>query len=145
MIVPWTIYRTYGDTRIVERHYDAMARWMEYLREANPDLSAEPDGQQLRRLALPEGRSHAQGPPRHGLLGLRRELWPRWPRPRPRRGRKRSTGTSSSASSRAFNEAYVAPDGRIEGDTQTCYLLALHMDLLPEELRPAAAEHLVRT
>src|SRR5918993_2134612 len=38
VIVPWTIYRTYDDTRIVERHYDAMARWMEYLHEANPDL-----------------------------------------------------------------------------------------------------------
>jgi alpha-L-rhamnosidase len=44
----------------------------------------------------------------------------------------------------AFNEAYVASGGRIEGDTQTCYLLALHMDLLPEELRSAAADHLVR-
>jgi alpha-L-rhamnosidase len=44
----------------------------------------------------------------------------------------------------AFNEAYVASDGRIKGDTQTCYVLALHMDLLPEELRSAAAEHLVR-
>src|SRR5215208_6459594 len=43
----------------------------------------------------------------------------------------------------AFNEAYVSPDGRIKGDTQTCYVLALHMGLLPEELRPAAAEHLV--
>jgi alpha-L-rhamnosidase len=45
----------------------------------------------------------------------------------------------------AFQAAYVSPDGRIEGDTQTCYLLALHMELLPEELRSAAAEHLVRT
>src|SRR5215216_5669751 len=45
----------------------------------------------------------------------------------------------------AFNETYVFPDGQIEGDTQTCYLLALHMELLPEELRSAAAEHLVRT
>src|ERR687894_2658333 len=43
----------------------------------------------------------------------------------------------------AFNEAYVAPDGRLEGDTQTCYVLALHMGLLPAELRPAAAGHLV--
>jgi alpha-L-rhamnosidase len=31
----------------------------------------------------------------------------------------------------------------VEGDTQTCYVLALHMDLLPEKLRHAAAEHLV--
>jgi alpha-L-rhamnosidase len=43
----------------------------------------------------------------------------------------------------AFNEAYVSPDGRIEGDTQTGYLLALHMGLLPEELRSVAAGHLV--
>lgn len=30
----------------------------------------------------------------------------------------------------------------MEGDTQTAYVLALHMDLLPEELRAKAAEHL---
>ena len=33
----------------------------------------------------------------------------------------------------AFNAAYVGDDAYIEGDTQTVYLLALHMDLLPEE------------
>jgi len=43
----------------------------------------------------------------------------------------------------AFNHAYVGEDASIEGDTQTVYLLALHMDLLPAELRPRAAERLV--
>jgi alpha-L-rhamnosidase len=43
----------------------------------------------------------------------------------------------------AFHAAYVGEDAYIEGDTQTVYLLALHMDLLPEELRPRAAERLV--
>ena len=43
----------------------------------------------------------------------------------------------------AFNRAYVGEDAYIEGDTQTVYLLALHMDLLPEELRARAAERLV--
>jgi alpha-L-rhamnosidase len=33
----------------------------------------------------------------------------------------------------------------VKGDTQTSYVLALHMDLLPEELRAKAAEYLVRT
>ena len=37
----------------------------------------------------------------------------------------------------AFNRAYVGDDACIEGDTQTVYLLALHMDLLPDELAPA--------
>lgn len=39
--------------------------------------------------------------------------------------------------------AYVFPDGRIEGGTQTAYVLALHFDLLPSSLRKAAASYLV--
>jgi alpha-L-rhamnosidase len=42
-----------------------------------------------------------------------------------------------------FTRAFVGPDGRVKGDTQTAYLLALNFDLLPEELRPLAAERLV--
>jgi alpha-L-rhamnosidase len=43
----------------------------------------------------------------------------------------------------------VRPDGRIlsrdgkAGDTQSCYLLALRFDLLPEAMRPLAVQHLV--
>src|SRR5262249_29044702 len=45
---------------------------------------------------------------------------------------------------RAFNEAYVSPDGRVTGGTQTCYAMALDFDLLPGATRHAAAERLVR-
>ena len=38
----------------------------------------------------------------------------------------------------------VAPDGTIKGDTQTAYILALQFELLPENLRAAAARRLVR-
>src|SRR5207244_7589651 len=44
----------------------------------------------------------------------------------------------------AFRARFVLPDGAIEGGTQTAYVLALHFDLLPDELRPAAAAALVR-
>jgi alpha-L-rhamnosidase len=43
----------------------------------------------------------------------------------------------------AFNEAYVSEDAKIKGETQTCYLLGLHFDLLPAGKREQAAEHLV--
>jgi len=43
----------------------------------------------------------------------------------------------------AFNKAYVAPDGRIKGNTQTCYVMALYFDLLPDDKRPMAAKYLV--
>jgi alpha-L-rhamnosidase len=43
----------------------------------------------------------------------------------------------------AFNAAWVKPDGRIEGDTQAAYALALHFDLLPDAQRGAALKHLL--
>ena len=43
----------------------------------------------------------------------------------------------------AFNKEYVAADGRIKGDTQAGYALALHFNLLDESLRPKATEHLL--
>ena len=45
----------------------------------------------------------------------------------------------------AFNKAYVAADGRIHGNTQTCYVLALWFDLLPPEKREAAARIWLKT
>lgn len=44
---------------------------------------------------------------------------------------------------KAFNDEYVTPNGLICSDTQTAYVLALHFDLLPEDLRSKAADRLV--
>ena len=42
-----------------------------------------------------------------------------------------------------FNQHFVKPDGRIQGDTQAGYALALNFNLLSDDLRPAAARHMV--
>ena len=42
----------------------------------------------------------------------------------------------------AFQKEFVTRAGRVGEDTQTAYVLALHFDLLPEELRSAAAARL---
>ena len=44
---------------------------------------------------------------------------------------------------RAWNERFVAADGSLNVPTQTAYVLALHFDLLPEDLRPKAFAALV--
>jgi len=44
---------------------------------------------------------------------------------------------------KAFNQEYVTPSGRLVCNTQTAYVLALHFDLLPDNLRPQAVERLV--
>ena len=44
---------------------------------------------------------------------------------------------------KAFNDEFVTPTGRIGPNTQTAYVLALHFDLLPDSMRPLAAKRLV--
>src|ERR671921_736116 len=146
IIVPWTIYRTYDDARIVERHYAAMARWMEYLHEANPDLIRKSRmGNNYGDWLSPRG-DHT---PKHLLATAYwahdAKLMAEMEEATGRYEEAKEYGSLNERIKAAFNEAYVSPDGKIEGDTQTCYLLALHMGLLPEDRRPAAAEHLVRT
>jgi alpha-L-rhamnosidase len=146
VIVPWTIYRTYDDTRIVERHYDAMARWMVYLHEANPDLIRKNRmGNNYGDWLSPKG-DHT---PKHLLAtaywAYDAKLMAEMAEATGRNEDAREYRDLNERIKAAFQAAYVFPDGRIEGDTQTCYLLALHMSLLPEDLRSAAAEHLVKT
>lgn len=144
IIVPWTIYKAYGDTRIVQKHYDAMTRWMSYLREANHDL--------LRRNKLgnnygdwlsPEGDATPKDLLATAYWAYDAKLMA-----------EMSRAISHEAAGyeelfegvkEAFNRAYVTPDGRVGADTQTGYVVALHMGLLPEDLRAKAAGHLVRT
>ena len=146
VIVPWTIYRTYDDTRIVERHYDAMTRWMEYLHEANPDLIRKNRmGNNYGDWLSPKG-DHT---PKHLLAtaywAYGAKLIAEMAEATGRNEDAREYRDLNERIKAAFQAAYVFPDGRIEGDTQTCYLLALHMGLLPEDLRSTAAKHLVKS
>src|SRR5207244_11235065 len=43
----------------------------------------------------------------------------------------------------AFAREFVTPSGRIAGDTQTAYALALRFELLPDDRRAAAVRYLV--
>ncbi len=146
VIVPWTIYRTYDDARIVERHYDAMARWMEYLYRANPDLIRKNGlGNNYGDWLSPKGDRTPKDLLATAYWAYDAKLMAEMAGATGRHEDARDYGDLNDRIIAAFNETYVYPDGRIEGDTQTCYLLALHMGLLPEEPRSAAAEHLVRT
>ena len=73
IIVPWTIYERYGDVRILERHWDAMERYVAHLVRHNPDLLwTSPAPQRLRRLAVGRRRHAARGA-RDRVPGVRRE------------------------------------------------------------------------
>jgi alpha-L-rhamnosidase len=144
VIIPWELYRFYGDRRILERSFDSMSRWVDYV-EAN-----NPDGIWEHRLGSNYGDWLPTGPPTSktvistayfarsvrivsrtaGILGDEptRERYDRLAR----------------KISEAFRSRFVSSDGTVEGDTQTAYLLALAFVDLPDKLREQVAARLVQ-
>jgi alpha-L-rhamnosidase len=143
IIVPWTIYACYGDTRIIARHYAAMAKWIDYIHKANPNLLWRNRGNNN----FGDWLSIRADTPRDVLatayFAYDAHLMAQMAHVIGREDDARKYADLFSGIKEAFNRAYVGPEGRIKGDTQTCYVLALRFGLLPEEKRSSAAGYLV--
>lgn len=142
VIVPWTVYEAYGDKGVLADNWPGMARWMDYLTSANPSGLWE----NRRANDFGDWLSIAADTPKDVLAtayyAYDAQLMAQMARAL---GRTQAAGQYDALFARikaAFDAAYVSPDGRVKGDTQTCYVLALHFGLLPEALRPLAAQHL---
>ena len=142
VICPWTIYQVYGDKRILERHLPAMTRWVEYLKAHSDDLIRDRD----RGNDYGDWLSINADTPKdligtaffaystHLLANSYRAVG------RPEEADKYDRLFEDIKT--AFNKRYVAADGRIQGNTQCDYAMALKFGLLPEALRAKAAEYL---
>lgn len=154
VIVPWRAYQNYADTRLLADHFDAARSWVDHIRRENPDLVWAKgrgndyndwlNGNWIQQAGWPaQGGSvsnevfataffaHSTGlvSKMAGVLGRQEEA--------------RRYGDLFQQIKRVFNERFVEPDGRVASDTQGGYALALHFDLLPEDLRPRAARRLI--
>ena len=144
VIIPWTMWKMYGDRTVLRRHFGAMTAFMDFIEQANPDylrtrelgnsyndwLTPGPDqtppellataywahdAALMAEIALAAGRADDAA----GYRALRAKI------------------------GSAFSDAFVTADGRVVSGTQTAYVLALHMGLIPFDLCAAAASHLV--
>ncbi|MFJ4749068.1 alpha-L-rhamnosidase [Streptomyces albogriseolus] len=136
--VPWALYQAYGDLRVLKDAWQSVVAWLGYLEQHSDGLLRSADGfgdwlnvddetpkdviatayfahvaDLAARMAHELGRDPA---PHENLYGRIRD---------------------------AFQRAYIDAAGRVKGDTQTAYVLALSMGLVPDELRDAAAARLV--
>jgi len=151
VICPWTMYRCFGDTRILEAHYPGMCRFIDHLADTADDHI---------RTARGFAGWHGYGD------WLATDAVQPWTAPTPRdligtayfahdlalmADIATALGKEDDATRfvalheqvvAAFNRAFVTDAGRVVGDTQTGYLLALGFDLLPEDKRPAALAQL---
>jgi alpha-L-rhamnosidase len=142
VIVPWTMYLAYADTRLLERHYKSMKAWVDYIDSANPDhiwikRSNNNFGDWL---------NHNADMPRDVLatayFARSTDLFARIAKVLGRDADAAKYSALLTEIKKAFNEHFVAADGTIKGNTQTCYTLALWFDLLPPEKRANAAKRL---
>jgi alpha-L-rhamnosidase len=141
VIIPWLLWRTYGDRRTLERSFDAMAAWVEHIRRHNPGLlwrhrtgNSYGDWLQVDAETPRDVLSTAYFAHSTRIVADAADVLGR-----AEAGEFRALHDKIRS---AFIDAYVGDDGTVEGGTQTAYLLALGFDLLPDELIPAAAGHL---
>jgi alpha-L-rhamnosidase len=164
VIIPWTSWVQTGDTRVVEQNWDAMEKYLSAIQAGNPDYLwktgygtpfgdwLSPEGPTLEPLVataywaydvtLMKQMAHA--------LGKTED--------------EQKYASLYDKIKAAFQHAYVHEDGFIPGadtgpspfgqinnpeakakggDTQTGYVLALNMGLMPDALREAAANKLI--
>jgi alpha-L-rhamnosidase len=143
VICPWTIYEVYGDTRILKKHYASMARFIEFCKNrSTPDLLPPKQFQCFGDWL----NIHDETPKTvicTAYFAYSTELMASIAEAL---GRTEDAAKYNDLFSRikaAFNKAYVKPDGTIEGDTQTDYVLALAFDLLDTDQQQRAANHLI--
>ena len=153
VICPWTIYQCYGDTRLLEERYVSMQRFIEFLFQTSRDgirCYAEYTGWHGFGdwLAL-DGSDGREGGTSKELIGTAffaysTQLMANIAHILGKEEDVLHYRTLSEEVRDAFIKRYVHEDGTIQGGTQTSYILALHFNLLPEELRHRAAAELVR-
>jgi alpha-L-rhamnosidase len=153
-IVPWRVYQNYADARMLEEHFDSARRWVEFIRGRNPELLWRKargndyndwlNGDTLVLKDYPHGISAVPNEVfATAFFAHSTEIVAKMAKVLGRTKDAADYARLYQDIRAAFNREYVSSDGRIKGDTQAGYALALSFDLLDEPQRAKAVEHLL--
>lgn len=156
LIVPWRLYENYADTRILKVLYDKMKHHVDVTWKENPTLiwkvRHNHNGDWLNANTVSPSADTTfcttRGETPDDVFAtaffayaarLLSEIADVLQQP----DDKAYYGRLAADIKNKFIQEYVDEDGRVEGDTQGAYSLALFYDLIPEGLREKAFGHLV--
>ena len=163
VIIPWTAWLQSGDTRVIEQNWDAMEKYLSAIQEESPDFIWKNSGIPFGDWLSPEGRTK-QTLVATAYWAYDVTLMKEMAHALGRADDEKKYADLFEKIKSAFQSNFVHPDGFIDGadnspspfgqinnpnaksqggDTQTGYVLALHMRLVPYSLREAVGDKLV--
>ncbi|MBO6127669.1 MAG: family 78 glycoside hydrolase catalytic domain [Pseudobutyrivibrio sp.] len=172
LIVPYAVYKAYGDKRILEENYDAMTKWMDYIKDRaenhHPEAYESWDEAHKARskylwntdfhfgdwlvpsmvLGNPDGAAMI-----NTALATKDYVAPAYYAFSAKNMSEISSVLGLKAESKyysdlyekirqAYIEEYVDENGLLPQELQGLYVIALKMDLVPDALRPKMVNHL---
>lgn len=150
-IIPWNMYMAYGDKRILEQQYESMKAWVGYIEKTSMNdlwntgfhfgdwLFYRPLDDNDGRAAVTDKYLIAQCFWAHST-----QLMIQTATVLDKKDDVIHYTNSLKKITEAFMKEYATGSGRLVSSTQTAYVLALHFDMLPENLRGQAAERLAQ-
>jgi len=151
VIIPWTSWIQTGDTTVIQQNWDAMTKYLAAIESTNPDYQWKNNaGTAFGDWLSPEGST------RFPLIATASWAYDVTLMQQMAHALGKADDEAHYAAlfakiKQAFAKAFMHDDGFVaggdggasaEGDTQTGYVLALHMNLAPENLRQAIGDKL---
>ncbi|WP_308799376.1 family 78 glycoside hydrolase catalytic domain [Agromyces silvae] len=138
--VPWTVWRSYGDTRVIDENWESMTEYLDFMDDIAPS-GIRPDAG-----SWGDWLSHNDPTPGNVIgtifyarsADLMAEM-------------AEATGRSAEAASYrdlferiadAFADEFIAADGTITGNSQTAYVTSVAFGLVPDALLEAVGDKL---
>lgn len=143
VICPWAIYEVYGDKELLARHYPNMKRFVEFTKARSKPDRLPPDSFHCFGDWLQINANTPNDVIYSAYFAGSAQIVAKAARVLGKPAEAAEFERLSDEIKVSFNRAYVSPDGKVRGETQCSYVLALAFDLLSPELAEKAAGHLV--
>ncbi len=154
IIIPWRLFVAYGDTRVLAEHYESMKKYVDLIYDENPDYIWKVWGSNYGDWLNGDTIKNAKGYPKKGgelpkvpyatlFYWLSASLLAKIAGVLDKQADQEKYLRLAKNVQDAFNKKFVKADGKIEGNTQAGYALALGFGILPSALQEKAIKHLL--
>ena len=135
VIVPWTTWLQYGDKAVIEKNWDAMQRWMDFIQRRNPDF--------IRRNGVGPNFADWLAPDENtnkdllatAYWALIANMMSQMAHAVGKEPEAKRYDELVNKHPHGIPEGYINQDGQVGTGTQTSYVVALYTKMAPEGAR----------